>query len=137
LNNLWAEAVLRLLLSVALGAAVGYQRERVGKVAGLRTHMLIALGASLFTVISVLGFAGADVSRVAAGVVAGVGFIGAGVIFHSDKGVAGLTTAASIWIMAAVGMAAGAGLYLVAVVAAFVAMGILMINKGHDREEKK
>jgi len=131
------EAVLRLLLSVALGAVVGFQREWVGKVAGLRTHMLIALGASLFTVTSILGFAGADISRVAAGVVAGVGFIGAGVIFRGDRGVAGLTTAASIWITAAVGMAAGAGLYLVAVVAAFVAMGILMINKGHDREEKK
>lgn len=126
----WVEMVLRLLLATALGAGIGYQRERAGKVAGLRTHILIALGAALFTVVSVFGFSGAvDPSRVAAGVVAGVGFIGAGVIFRGEEGVAGLTTAASIWIVAAIGLAAGAGLYLISVIVTLIAIGILMIPR--------
>jgi putative Mg2+ transporter-C (MgtC) family protein len=126
------EIILRLLLAAALGAGIGYQRERAAKAAGLRTHTLIALGAALFTVVSIFGFSGAvDPSRVAAGVVAGVGFIGAGVIFRGMHGehVAGLTTAASIWVSAAVGLAAGAGLYLISVVATLVTAGILMIPK--------
>jgi putative Mg2+ transporter-C (MgtC) family protein len=122
--------VLRLLLAAALGAGIGYQRERAGKVAGLRTHILIALGAALFTVVSVFGFSGAvDPSRVAAGVVAGVGFIGAGVIFRGEEGVAGLTTAASIWIVAAIGLAAGAGLYLISVIVTLITIGVLMIPR--------
>lgn len=126
----WLEMVLRLLLATALGAGIGYQRERAGKVAGLRTHILIGLGAALFTVVSVFGFSGAvDPSRVAAGVVAGVGFIGAGVIFRGEEGVAGLTTAASIWIVAAIGLAAGAGLYLISVIVTLIAIGILMIPR--------
>lgn len=126
----WVEMILRLLLATALGAGIGYQRERAGKVAGLRTHILIALGAALFTVVSVFGFSGAvDPSRVAAGVVAGVGFIGAGVIFRGEEGVAGLTTAASIWIVAAIGLAAGAGLYLISVIVTLIAIGILMIPR--------
>ena len=111
------EIVLRLLLAAALGAIVGFQRERAHKVAGLRTHVLIALGAALFTVVSVYGFPGsADVSRVAAGVVTGIGFIGAGVIFRGigNDHVVGLTTAASVWVTAAVGLAAGAGMYIIA-----------------------
>lgn len=126
----WVEMILRLLLATALGAGIGYQRERAGKVAGLRTHILIGLGAALFTVVSVFGFSGAvDPSRVAAGVVAGVGFIGAGVIFRGEEGVAGLTTAASIWIVAAIGLAAGAGLYLISVIVTLIAIGILMIPR--------
>jgi len=126
----WVEMILRLLLATALGAGIGYQRERAGKVAGLRTHILIALGAALFTVVSVFGFSGAvDPSRVAAGVVAGVGFIGAGVIFRGEEGVAGLTTAASIWIVAAIGLAAGAGLYLISVIVTIITIGILMIPR--------
>jgi putative Mg2+ transporter-C (MgtC) family protein len=124
--------LLRLLLATALGAGIGYQRERAHKAAGLRTHILISLGAALFTVVSIFGFSGTvDPSRVAAGVVAGVGFIGAGVIFRgmSGEGVAGLTTAASIWATAAVGLAAGAGMYLIAVIAALIALGVLMIPR--------
>lgn len=126
------EIILRLLLAAALGAGIGYQRERAAKAAGLRTHTLIALGSALFTVVSIFGFSGAvDPSRVAAGVVAGVGFIGAGVIFRGMRGehVAGLTTAASIWVSAAVGLATGAGLYLISVVATLITAGILMIPK--------
>ena len=125
------EMILRLLLATALGAGIGYQRERAGKPAGLRTHCLIALGAAVFTVASIFGFGnGVDSSRVAAGVVAGIGFIGAGVIFRtSGDWVAGLTTAASIWVAAAVGLAAGAGMYLISFFAAVIAALVLMIPK--------
>lgn len=126
------EMILRLLLATALGAGIGYQRERSGKAAGLRTHILIASGAALFTIASIFGFSGAvDPSRVAAGVVAGIGFIGAGVIFRGARTerVAGLTTAASIWATAAVGLAAGAGLYLISVIATIIIVGTLFIPK--------
>lgn len=126
------EMVLRLLLAAVLGAGVGYQRERAKKPAGLRTHILIALGAALFTVVSIYGFGDkVDPSRVAAGVVAGVGFLGAGVIFRGMRGDVplGLTTAASVWVVAAIGVAAGTGLYLVAVVVAVLAVLILAIPK--------
>ena len=126
------DMVLRLLLAVALGAGIGFQRERAHKAAGLRTHILISLGAALFTVVSIFGFSGTvDPSRVAAGVVAGVGFIGAGVIFRGMTGerLAGLTTAASIWATAAVGLASGAGLWLIAIMAAVITFGVLMIPK--------
>jgi putative Mg2+ transporter-C (MgtC) family protein len=121
---------LRLLLAAALGAAIGYQRERAGKPAGLRTHMLISIGAALFTIVSVFGFAGpADPSRIAAGVVTGIGFIGAGaIIFRSQEGyVSGLTTAATIWVSAGIGVAAGAGLYIASVVTAVVTLAVLFI----------
>lgn len=126
------EIVLRLLLAAALGAVIGFQRERAKKAAGLRTHILISLGAALFTIVSLFGFPGtADVSRVAAGVVTGIGFIGAGVVIHGTRGerVVGLTTAASIWITAAVGLAAGAGMYIVATVAAVLTLLVLFIPK--------
>jgi len=125
--------ILRFLLAVALGAAIGYQRERAGKAAGLRTHMLVSSGAALFTLVSIYGFSGAvvDISRVAAGVVVGIGFIGAGVILRGqrEKEVAGLTTAATIWITAAVGLAVGTGMYLISVVATAVAVGVLFLPK--------
>lgn len=126
------EIILRLLLATVLGAGIGYQRERANKPAGLRTHSLIALGAALFTVASIFGFGnGVDPSRVAAGVVAGIGFIGAGVIFRGMRGdgVAGLTTAASIWVAAAVGLAAGVGMYLVSFLVALITVILLVIPK--------
>jgi putative Mg2+ transporter-C (MgtC) family protein len=125
------DMTLRLLLAIALGAIIGYQRERAGKAAGLRTHTLISLGAALFTMVSIFGFSGAV--GIAAGVVAGVGFIGAGVIFRGmgGTGVAGLTTAASIWTAAGVGLAAGAGMWLIAIIGGLAAVGILMIPKVH------
>ena len=127
------EMILRLLLAAALGAGIGYQRERAGKAAGVRTHVLVSTGAGLFTLASIYGFGGAavDISRVAAGVVVGIGFIGAGVILRGqrEKEVAGLTTAATIWITAAIGLAAGAGMYLVSVIATAVAVGILLLPK--------
>ena len=127
------EMVLRFLLAFALGAGIGFQRERAGKTAGLRTHMLVSSGAALFTVVSIYGFSGelVDISRVAAAVVVGVGFIGAGVIFRGrqEEEVAGLTTAATIWVTAAIGLAAGAGMYLVSVIATAITVGVLLLPK--------
>jgi len=123
------EMVLRLLLATALGASIGFQRERAGKSAGLRTHILICVGAALFTVASIYGFgSGDETARVAAGVVAGIGFIGAGAIIRSGGEIVhGLTTAASIWAVAAVGLAAGAGLYLASAVATAIVLIILFL----------
>jgi putative Mg2+ transporter-C (MgtC) family protein len=126
------EIILRLLLAAALGAGIGYQRERANKPAGLRTHVLIALGSALFTVVSIFGFGGGvDASRVAAGVVTGIGFIGAGVIFRGMRGdhVMGLTTAASIWATASIGLAAGVGMYLIATIVAAITVLVLMIPR--------
>jgi putative Mg2+ transporter-C (MgtC) family protein len=125
--------ILRFLLAAGLGAGIGYQRERAGKAAGIRTHILVSSGAALFTLVSIYGFTGAtvDISRVAAGVVVGVGFIGAGVIFRGmrGEGVAGLTTAASMWAAAAIGLAAGTGMYLISVIATAVTVGVLFLPK--------
>lgn len=118
-SNAQVEMVIRLAIAAFLGAVIGYERARAKKAAGIRTHLLISMGAALFTIISIWGFAGnADPSRIAAGVVAGIGFLGAGTILRQERGVAGLTTAAGIWAVAAVGVAIGAGLYAVGAVAA-------------------
>jgi len=124
--------ILRLLLAAVLSAGIGYQREHAKKPAGLRTHILIGLGASLFTIISIYGFDGnGEPARVAAGVVTGIGFLGAGVIFRGMRGdvPVGLTTAASIWVTAAVGVAAGAGLYLLSAIVAVLSVIVLLIPK--------
>lgn len=125
------EMVLRLLLAAALGAIIGYQRERAKKPAGLRTHVLISLGAAIFTIASIYGFGATDdTARVAAGVVAGVGFLGAGAIIRGGEGiVVGLTTAATIWSVAGIGLAAGAGLYLVSAVATALVLIVLLIPR--------
>ena len=122
------EMILRLLLATALGAVIGYQRERAGKPAGLRTHTLICVGAALFTVASLYAFgAGADPARVAAGIVAGIGFLGAGAIIRTPEHVAGLTTAATIWAVASIGLAAGAGLYLLSAVTTVLILIVLFL----------
>ena len=123
------EMSLRLLLAAALGAIIGYQRERAGKPAGLRTQVLICVGAALCTVASIYGFGAAgDPARVAAGIVAGIGFLGAGAIIRGGEGiVAGLTTAATIWAVAGIGLAAGAGLYLVSAVTTVIVLIILFL----------
>lgn len=113
--NTELEIVLRLLLATFLGGVIGLQRELSGKEAGLRTNMLISLGSALFTVLSIYAFSGSDPARIAAGIATGIGFIGAGVILHRGGGeVIGLTSAATIWAVAAIGMAAGAGMYYIA-----------------------
>jgi putative Mg2+ transporter-C (MgtC) family protein len=114
---------VRLIVAAALGLAVGFEREIHGHPAGLRTHMLVASGSALFTVLSAYGFsdvqggAPIDPTRIAAQIVSGIGFLGAGAILKDGIVIRGLTTAASLWATSAVGMAAGAGEYLIAAVA--------------------
>ncbi len=106
-----AGMLMRLAAATLLGSVIGYERERTGKPAGVRTHGMVALGAALFTIVSLHGFGpGSDATRVAAQVVTGIGFIGAGAILHERGGVHGLTTAASLWVTAAVGVAVGVGM---------------------------
>ena len=126
------EAGLRLLLAALLGGAIGFEREHSHKPAGLRTHILIGMGSALFTLVSIYGFSGsADPGRVAAGVVTGIGFIGAGVIFRGMKGdqVVGITTAASVWVTAAIGIATGCGMYIISVIATVITVLVLYIPR--------
>ncbi len=128
------QVVVRLLVATVLAAAVGYDREIRGKPAGMRTHVLIALGASAFTLASLYGFAEADAARVASGVVAGVGFLGAGVILHGGQGsgIAGLTTAASVWVTAGIGLAAACGLYVLAIAVTVLTLIVLRLPRIRD-----
>lgn len=122
--------VLRLGLAVMLGAAIGYERERRGKDAGLRTHMLVTLGATIFVLVpATSGMDTADASRVMQGVVSGIGFLGAGAILKQERGqeVKGLTTAASIWVAAAIGVSIGYGREATAVASTIVALFVLAI----------
>ncbi len=120
------EMMLRIMLAFALGAVLGWERDRAGRPAGLRTHMMVAAGSAAFTLVSIYGFpepAGGlprDPARVAAQIVSGVGFLGAGTIFRTPSTVRGLTTAASVWLAAAIGMMAGVGMYAVASVTALL-----------------
>jgi putative Mg2+ transporter-C (MgtC) family protein len=124
----FVDAMLRLLVAAGLGAALGLEREYRQKAAGLRTNMLIALGAALFTVVSVTiaGPAGPS-DRVAAQIVTGIGFVGAGAILRGRSGVHGMTTAATIWVNAAIGMAAGSGLLAVAAAATAITLIVLVL----------
>jgi putative Mg2+ transporter-C (MgtC) family protein len=120
---------LRLLIAVILGGILGYERERTGAAAGFRTHMLVALGSALFVLVPLqAGTDISDMSRVLQGVIAGIGFLGAGAILKSsdDQQVRGLTTAASIWLTAAVGIAAGMGREATAVLSTMFALLILL-----------
>lgn len=124
--------MLSLLLSALLGTALGVQREVAGKPAGFRTYALVSLGACLFTLLSQTGFGvgpGIDPSRVAAQVVVGIGFLGAGLIFVRGGHVEGLTTAAGLWVAAAIGMAVGVGEIVMAVVTTVIAFLFLSVGK--------
>ena len=140
----WPGDIISIVLAVILGAAIGLEREISGKAAGLRTNVLICLGAAVFTIIS-KRMAGENdsLTRIAAQIVTGVGFLGAGAIIQDRGGVHGLTTAATIWFVASLGMACGAGLYLLAVVltllAIFVLIGLRQIQKSlkHYMEKHK
>lgn len=117
--------VTRLVLAAVLSGVVGFEREHRQKAAGLRTHMLVGLGAALFTLLSGTAFSGGDPGRIAAQVVSGIGFLGAGAIFRWGATIRGLTTAAGLWAVAAIGMTAGAGLLLGAAAATFIVLAIL------------
>jgi putative Mg2+ transporter-C (MgtC) family protein len=125
----WPQDFLSIIFAVVLGAAIGTEREISGKAAGLRTNVLICLGAAVFTIISrqmAVGTAEGSVTRIAAQIVTGVGFLGAGAIIQDRGGVHGLTTAATIWLVASIGMACGARFYQLAFVAALVAIVVLV-----------
>jgi putative Mg2+ transporter-C (MgtC) family protein len=116
--------IINLLLSFVLGSIVGWLRERHGKSAGLRTHILVSVGATLFTLLStnmIFQSGIADPGRIAAGIVTGIGFIGAGCIVQAKGLVKGITTASSIWVMAAIGIACGTGFYVGAITTTFIA----------------
>jgi putative Mg2+ transporter-C (MgtC) family protein len=122
----WSEALLRLALAAFLGGLIGVERELREREAGLRTHLLVALGSALFTIVSAYGFhefltsgqsvVRADPTRIAAQIVTGIGFLGAGAIIRQGLSVRGLTTAATLWVVAAVGLASGAGYYSGAII---------------------
>jgi len=119
----------RLALGLVLGAVIGFERELHRQPAGFRTHSLVALGAALFTIVSAYGFGGSlvDPTRIAAQIVSGIGFIGAGTILQYRGNIRGLTTAASLWSVAAIGMAAGAGLLVMAVIGMLLILVVLSL----------
>ncbi|MFH1256381.1 MAG: MgtC/SapB family protein [Candidatus Diapherotrites archaeon] len=114
------DIVLRLLLAVLFGAVIGFEREVHLRPAGLRTHILVCMGAALFTISSLSIGGPDDPARIAAGIVTGIGFLGAGAIFHFKDHTIGLTTAADLWVVAAIGLATGAGYFFAGAVATFL-----------------
>lgn len=145
-----AEYILNIVVAALLGGAIGLEREYRSKEAGFRTHFLVGLGSALFMVLSLHGFDAftgipgiqRDPSRIAAQVVSGMGFIGAGTIIFQKNVVKGLTTAAGLWVTSAIGMAAGAGMYAVAATSAALVLvclegsNLIHHHLFHDRDEK-
>ncbi|TAN32165.1 MgtC/SapB family protein [Patescibacteria group bacterium] len=117
----------QVVLALVLGAALGWQRGHSGKWAGLRTYALVTAGSALFTILSVNSF-GADIARVAAQIVTGIGFLGAGTILHKETRVEGLTTAAGLWMTAAIGMAVGVGFYILSIASSVLIFLVLMFD---------
>jgi len=139
----WPEDFVSIILAALLGAGIGLERELSGKAAGLRTNLLICLGASVFTIMSREMATGSEgsLTRIAAQIVTGVGFLGAGAIIQDRRGVHGLTTAATIWLVASIGMACGAQFYIMAIFASLIAIlaliGLGKLSKPLERHVKK
>ncbi|MEK6942783.1 MAG: MgtC/SapB family protein [Nanoarchaeota archaeon] len=123
-----SEIWIRLVISVLAGGLIGLEREVVHKPAGIRTHMLVSMGSALFIIITIQSIPG-EIARIIAGIATGIGFLGAGTIFRTKSEVQGLTTAASIWAVAAVGLAAGLGYYLITSISVLLVIVILHLNK--------
>jgi len=141
----WWEILVRLGLAILLGGLIGLNRERAHKPAGVKTHLMVCLGSALVMLTSIelfrryVGFSSSiDPGRIAAQVITGVGFLGAGTIIHAEGGlVRGLTTAASIWAVAGIGLACGGGMYMLAVSATVLAIGTLaLVNRMLPSSEK-
>ncbi len=124
----YAEVFFRLVLAVIFGGLIGLEREVVHKPAGVRTHMLVCLGSALFLLVTIETLPN-EAARIVAGIATGIGFLGAGTIFKSRNDVQGLTTAASVWAVAAVGLAVGFGYYLMTAIAVVLVLIILHLNK--------
>ncbi len=131
-----ALATFQLILAGFLSMVIGLDRERRQRPAGLRTHMLVGLGACLFTLLSMYAFPSTDPARIAANIVVGIGFLGAGTIVQRKSDVKDLTTAASIWATAAVGMAVGAGAWLLAIAAAVIIWIVLAVIRRFEPEKQ-
>lgn len=128
------EMVVRLILAVGLGALIGYEREITHKPAGLRTHIFVCMGACLFTISSFYliengTFGSFDSTRIAAGIVTGISFIGAGSIIASRGDIKGITTAASLWVIAAIGLMIGFGIYLLPIIATIITFIVLKLGR--------
>lgn len=138
--------IIRIAVAAVLGAVIGFEREYRAKDAGMRTHFLVALGSALFMILSQYGFAevlttyekvNLDPSRIASQVVTGIGFLGAGIIIFQKNAVRGLTTAAGLWVTAAIGMTCGAALYVLAVVATALVLVCLEVMHHLDKHHPK
>ena len=128
------ELIFRLFLSIILGALIGYEREITHKPAGLRTHIFVCMGACLFTISSFFlvpenSIGNIDTSRIASGIVAGISFIGAGSIIATKGDVKGLTTAANLWVMAAIGLMVGLGSYILPIISSIIVFFILKLGR--------
>lgn len=135
-------SIYKLLLSLLLGSIVGYERKRKGQPVGVRTFALIAMGSTLAMILSIyvpqeyMGLKNGDPGRIAAQVVTGIGFLGAGAIIQMKGSVRGLTTAAGIWIVAAIGMAVGVGMYIIATVATLLVIIVLVLVDRYEHKRK-
>ena len=143
----WGNLVLSvaaILLAVLLCGFVGFEREKRGRSAGLRTHLLVGVGSCVIMILSIYGFPGSaqvadhrDVARLAAGVLTGVGFLGAGAIIHDHGSIKGLTTAGTIWLVMAIGLACGSFNFIIAILVALVVMIVLTIFRKFERKINK
>ena len=137
LQSIAWEQALQMLVALLLGGIVGLEREWRDRSAGLRTNMIVSMGACLFTILSLTGFPAtnaADPARVAAQIVSGIGFLGGGLILKNENHVQGLTTAASVWLVAAIGMAVGAQAYFLATVTTLLATFVLNVLRPISKE---
>ncbi len=135
---IYLDITLRILISIVLGALIGFERERRNRPAGLRTHILVSLGSCLFTISSIEFskiYGGVDPSRVAANIVTGIGFLGAGTIMKEGLTIKGLTTAATIWLSSAIGLSCGLGSYFSAILVSILAFFILIFVRSFELEK--
>lgn len=140
----WGNLILStfaILLAVLLCGLVGYEREKRGRSAGLRTHLLVGVGSAVIMIISIYGFPGGsggrDIARLAAGVLTGVGFLGAGAIIHDHGSIKGLTTAGTIWLVMAIGLACGSFNFIIAVLVTVVVMVVLTVFRKIEQRVNK
>jgi len=130
------EILIKIVVSTVLGLLIGFERAVHEKPAGMRTHSLVCVGSTLFTIIS-MSIVGGEPSRIAAGIVTGIGFLGAGIIFRSESKMKGITTAAELWVLASIGLAVGIGFYFAALITTLIVIFILVPMKYVEKEAKE